>query len=338
MRKDPFSKLKSAINKSKTISIITHWSPDGDAMGSSLGLYHFLVSLNKNVKVIVPNDYPKFLKWLPGDKSVINHQQKTKTAEKFILESDIVFTLDFNTLARIEKLGDVVSKNKTAVKILVDHHQQPENYAQLVFHDTSACSTCELIYELICGIAGKKVITKKIATCLYTGIMTDSGNFRFPAVTANTHKIVACLIEAGANNNSIYSLIHEDHSETRMRLMGYCLNEKLKIIKEYNTGYICLTEKELTKFNFEKGDTEGLVNYALSISGIKFSAFFAEKDGMFKISFRSKGKFDVNKFARNNWNGGGHKNAAGGQFKSTDLDACEKKFMDELTNYKIELQ
>jgi phosphoesterase RecJ-like protein len=337
MQKDSFSKFKKAISKASQISIVTHWSPDGDAMGSSLGLYHFLVSLKKKVKVIVPNEYPGFLKWLPGNNTVINHQLNTKVAEKFVLGSDLIFTLDFNTLSRIDKLGEVIKKNEKAVKIMVDHHQQPDTFADLYYHDTAACSTAELIYELVCGVAGKKSIEKKIAACLYTGIMTDSGNFRFPSVSANTHKIVAGLIEAGANNSAIYNAVHEDYSEARMRLIGFCLNEKLKVLPEFKTGYICLTEQDLKNFPFEKGDTEGLVNYALSIRGIKFSAFFMEKDGIIKVSFRSKGKFDVNLFARNYWGGGGHKNAAGGAYKY-DMKSCETKFLAELELNKKELQ
>jgi bifunctional oligoribonuclease and PAP phosphatase NrnA len=329
MRKDSIPTFKKVIQKSKTISIVTHWSPDGDAMGSSLGLYHHLKQLKKNVKVIVPNDYPDFLAWLPGDKNVINHQRESKKAEQFLTKSDLIFTLDFNTLKRIDKLGDCILKNTNAKKIMVDHHREPDNYADLYYHDVNACSTCELIFQLILATAGLKAINKNIATCLYTGIMTDTGNFRFPSVTAGTHKIVAELIEKGADNSAIYSAVQDDYSEARMRLVGYCLSQKMKVLRDFSSAYICLTKEELDRFGFEKGDTEGLVNYALSIRGIRFSAFFMEKDGMIKTSFRSKGNVDVNTFARNFWNGGGHKNAAGGQF-SSDMKSCEAKFLIEL--------
>ena len=331
MRKDPIAKFKKVISKAKTISIVTHWSPDGDAMGSSLGLYHHLKNLNKNVKVIVPNEYPGFLQWLPGNKSVINFQFDQKKAEQFIGKSDVIFTLDFNTLKRIDKLGDFISKNTAAKKIMVDHHREPDHYADLYFHDVNACSTCELIFLLIRSTSGLKAVNKNIATCLYTGIMTDTGNFRFPSVTAATHKIVAELIEKGADNSAIYSSVQDDYSESRMRLVGYCLSQKMKILADYSTSYMCLTKEELDKFGFEKGDTEGLVNYALSIRCIKFSAFFMEKDGMIKTSFRSKGNIDVNSFAREFWNGGGHKNAAGGQF-SGSMNSCEEKFLNEVPN------
>ena len=334
MRKDPVAKIKTSIAKAKNISVITHWSPDGDAMGSSLALFRYLKNLKKNVRVIVPNEYPGFLQWLPGNNFVLNHQTQTEKAEKFISKSDLIFTLDFNTLKRIEKLGDCITRNSSAKKIMVDHHQQPDNYADLYYHDVHACSTCELIFQLIVKSSGKQSIDKSIATCLYTGIMTDTGNFRFPSVTAETHLIVATLIEKGADNAAIYSAVQDDYSESRMRLVGYCLSQKMKILKEYNASYICLTEKELTQFGFEKGDTEGLVNYALSIRGIKFSAFFMEKDGIIKTSFRSKGKVDVNMFARQYWKGGGHKNAAGGQF-SGSMQECEQKFLQELKDKKI---
>mgnify|MGYP003351508119 CR=1 FL=1 len=248
MRKDPIAKFKKVISKAKTISIVTHWSPDGDAMGSSLGLYHHLKNLNKNVKVIVPNEYPGFLQWLPGNKSVINFQFDQKKAEQFIGKSDVIFTLDFNTLKRIDKLGDFISKNTAAKKIMVDHHREPDHYADLYFHDVNACSTCELIFLLIRSTSGLKAVNKNIATCLYTGIMTDTGNFRFPSVTAATHKIVAELIEKGADNSAIYSSVQDDYSESRMRLVGYCLSQKMKILADYSTSYMCLTKEELDKF------------------------------------------------------------------------------------------
>ena len=336
-RKDPITKIKNRILKSEKISIITHWSPDGDAMGSSLALFHYLKKINKNVKVIVPNEYPPFLNWLPGNNQVLNHQTQKLKSDKFVSSSDLIFILDFNTLSRINELGVAVSKNKNASIVVVDHHQQPEDFAHLYYHDTKACSTCELVFELITGISGKKILDKKIASCLYTGMMTDTGNFRFDSVTEKTHQIVSVLISNGADNSAIYSAVQDNYSYSRMRLIGYCLHEKLKLVPDMNAAYIFLSQDELDKFNYVKGDTEGLVNYALSITGMKFSAFFAERDGMIKTSFRSKGKFDVNVFARKHWSGGGHKNAAGGQFNGT-ISECEKKFISEIKAYKIQLQ
>lgn len=335
MQKSTATQFTKVLTKAKNISIVTHWSPDGDAMGSSLGLYHFLKSKGKNVKVIVPNDYPQFLYWLPGNASVLNHQKHTKKVDDFIKKSDMVFTLDFNSFKRIEELGKVVEQSN-AIKVLIDHHQQPDQYAQLYYHDVNACSTCELVYEFISLLKGRKLIDKKIATCLYTGILTDTGSFRFPSTTSKTHKIVADLIDKGADNAEIYNAIHDDNTISRLKLLGYCLSKKMVVMEEYKTAFISLSEKEQDDFLYQKGDTEGVVNYPLSIKGIKFSAFFAERDGVIKTSFRSKGKFDVNLFARKHFNGGGHKNAAGG--KSDDsLQKSIDNFLAVLPLYKKDL-
>ncbi len=335
MRKDSFSKFKTLIKKSDNIVIVTHWSPDGDAMGSSLALYNYLTKIKKRSTVIVPNEYPEFLFWLPGNNKVVNFQKDEIKAVKLINKADAIFTLDFNTLKRIEKLGEIVAQSK-AVKVLIDHHQQPDNYAQLVLHDVKACSTCELIYDLILGLGGKKLIDKKIASCLYTGVMTDTGSFRFPSVTANVHKVVAGLIERGAVPSDIHNAVYDTYSYSRMKLLGHALSEKMIVLPAKNTAYITLTEDELNRFNFQKGDTEGLVNYPFSIKGIKFSGLFVEMDGKVKISFRSKGKFDVNVFARTYFNGGGHINAAGGR-SDADLNDTVSKFLELVNepNFKV---
>lgn len=329
MRKDSFSKFKSLIKSSGNIVIVTHWSPDGDAMGSSLALYNYLLKIKKKATVIVPNEYPEFLDWLPGNNKVINFQKDEIKAVKIIDKADAIFTLDFNTLTRLEKLGEIVGAAK-ATKVLVDHHQQPDKYAKLVFHDVKACSTCELIYDLIIGLGGKNLIDKKIASCLYCGVMTDTGSFRFPSVTANVHRVVAGLIEKGAKPSEIHNAVYDTYSYSRMKLLGHALTEKMVVIPHKNAAYITLTNDELTRYNFQKGDTEGLVNYPFSIKGIKFSALFVEMDGKVKISFRSKGKFDVNLFARTYFSGGGHINAAGGKSNS-DLTDTVSKFL-ELVN------
>lgn len=334
MKKVSNPTIRSLINKHQNFSIVTHWSPDGDAMGSSLGLYHFLKALKKKVNVIVPNDYPSFLKWLPGSKNVLIHEIETQKADKAILQSDIIFILDFNHLGRIEKLGNsILLSGKDC--FMIDHHQQPDKFAKYYYHDVKSCSTAQLVYELINGAYGQKHIDKKIATCLYTGIMTDTGSFRFPSTTASTHKVIAKLIEKGANNSEIYNAVYDDYTADRLKLLGYCLN-KMVVIPEYHAAYIDLSEEEQQKYNFQKGDTEGVVNYALSIRGIRFSAFFAHRDGMIKISFRSKGKFDVNEFARKHFSGGGHKNAAGGKSNET-LSITVKRFIETLSNYKSQL-
>lgn len=336
MQKDPFPKFKALLKKSNNIVIVTHFNPDGDAMGSSLALYNYLEKMGKNVSVITPNDYPDFLQWLPGNKKVVEYSNKPKKAAGLIAKCDLIFTLDFNNYSRLEGLGDLL-KDSTAAKILIDHHQQPDNYATLMYHDVKACSTCELVYEFIVGLGGKKMIDREIAACLYTGIMTDTGSFRFDSVTPVTHHILAHLLETGIVPSDIHSAIYDTYSESRVRLLGYCLTEKMVVLPEYQTAYISLGEEELNRFQHKKGDTEGIVNYPFSIKGIRFCAFFSEGEGKIKISFRSKGKFDVNQFARKHFNGGGHINAAGGRGNVNNLNATIKEFLALLPDYKKEI-
>lgn len=336
MQKDPFPKFKALLKKSDNIVIVTHFNPDGDAMGSSLALYNYLVKTGKNVSVITPNDYPDFLQWLPGNKKVVEYSNKPKKAATLIAKCELIFTLDFNNYSRLEGLGDLL-KESAAAKILIDHHQQPDNYAALMYHDVKACSTCELVYEFIVGLGGKNMIDRDIAACLYTGIMTDTGSFRFDSVTPVTHRILAHLLETGIVPSDIHSAIYDTYSESRVRLLGYCLTEKMVVLPEYQTAYISLSEQELNRFQHKKGDTEGIVNYPFSIKGIRFCAFFSEGEGKIKISFRSKGRFDVNQFARKHFNGGGHINAAGGRGNVNNLDATIKEFLALLPDYKKEI-
>jgi bifunctional oligoribonuclease and PAP phosphatase NrnA len=329
MKKPDFTAFKALIKQSKNIVIVTHWSPDGDAMGSSLALYNYLLKIKKKATVIVPNEYPEFLRWMPGDNKVLNHQAYPAKAETLITKADVIFCLDFNNLKRIEKLGEVVAASK-AVKVLVDHHQQPDKFAKLMYHNVKCCSTCEMIYDLIAGMGGKKLIDKKIASCLYTGLMTDTGSFRFSSVNQKTHAVLGELIKAGAVPYQIHEAVYDTYSYNRMKLIGYALTQKMIVIPEKRAGYIVLSEEELKRFDFQKGDTEGLVNYPLTIKDIKFSAYFAEMDGKVKISFRSKGKFDVNAFARMHFSGGGHINAAGGK-SDLSLNDTVNKFIDIIT-------
>jgi bifunctional oligoribonuclease and PAP phosphatase NrnA len=320
--------LKSLINKANNIVITTHWSPDGDAMGSSLGLMQILKNSGKKVKVIVPNAYPDFLNWLPNNNSVVIFENEKVKAQKLIKSADLFFTLDFNALKRIADLGLAIEAAKQPI-VMVDHHRMPDEYAILKYHDVNACSTCELIYDMSIELGYKKNIDTKAAECLYTGILTDSGSFKFESVNAHTHEIAAELIKLGVKQNNIQSRIYDTNSFERLQLVGYALSKKLVYLEKLNTAYITLSEKELKRFNFKKGDTEGLVNYALSVAAIKFSAIMMERDGEIKCSFRSKGDFDVNLFSRAHFNGGGHKNAAGGASK-LGLKAAEKLFLNAL--------
>lgn len=326
MQKSSFPTFKTLLKKTKNVVIVTHWSPDGDAIGSSLGLYHYFKQLNKSVNVVVPNAYPDFLKWMPGNKMVLNFQEQEKKVTKLLNSADIIFTLDFNSYSRLEKLGEVL-KETSAPKVLIDHHQQPDSYASYYFHDVKACSTCELVFDFIVGLGDKKRIDKKIAACLYTGLMTDTGSFRYPSVTSNTHLIISELLKTGIVPSDIHSAVYDSYSLGRLKLLGYALSEKMKVIEGFPVAYFTLSEKELSKFNYQKGDIEGLVNYPFSIKGIKVCALFNESDDYVKISFRSKGKIDVNTFARKYFKGGGHINAAGGRSQDS-IDVTEKKFIE----------
>ncbi|CAN5390440.1 bifunctional oligoribonuclease/PAP phosphatase NrnA [soil metagenome] len=324
MKNKGISPLKKLLSKPKKIAIVTHWSPDGDAIGSSLGLWNFLKKKGHDVTVIVPNEYPEFLHWMVGHKQIIDATKHKKKAEQIIITAELIFCLDFNELKRINSLGELILKSEVP-KVLIDHHPNPSDFADYVLHKVSASSTAELIYEFIVAMGGAKLIDKDIANCLYTGIMTDTGSFRFPSTSVKTHHVISKLMDAGAENALNHNRIYDDNSENRLRLLGYALSEKLVVLPEFNTAFFTLNDAELKRFHYKKGDTEGLVNYALTIRGIVFAAFFAEGEGKVKCSFRSKGNFDVNLFARSGFNGGGHKNAAGGMLE-IPLKEVVKKF------------
>lgn len=309
----------------KKIAIIPHRSPDGDAMGSTLGLYHFLLKLNQQPVVIAPNDFPEFLAWLPASETVLVYETDKANCTQILQEAELVFTLDFNALHRTGEMENVL-KTLTAPMIMIDHHQSPDTYAMVTYSDTSFGSTCEMIYNFIVLLNQKSLIDKTIATCLYTGILTDSGGFRFPKTTGTTHRIVAEFIDLGVENTEIPTLLFDNNSYERLQLLGRAL-QNMKVLFDKKTSYITLSQKELDEFNYVKGDTEGIVNYGLTIKGIVFAAIFIEHrdENIIKISFRSQGDFDVNQFAREHFNGGGHINAAGG--KSNDsLANTIKKF------------
>lgn len=327
-KKNTAKEFSDLLKRSNNIVITTHWNPDGDAIGSSMALFHFLKSLKKNVHVIIPNSFPDFLNWIPGIKSAIDFQKQERKAEKIIHNADLIFTLDFNTFKRLEKLGKILEKNPVP-KVLIDHHRQPDNYAKYFFFDIKACSTCELIFEFIDLLGKKKLIDKKIASCIYTGIMTDTGSFRFRGVSPKTHLIISELLKTGIIPSDIHEEIYDSYSYERIKLLGYALNEKLKIIPGNDVAYFLLSEKDLDRFNYQKGDLEGVVNYPFSIKGIKVCALFNESDGFVKVSLRSKGKIDVNEFARKYFNGGGHINAAGGK-SFVSINETEKLFVQKV--------
>ena len=330
MNKQELKQLKEDLSVPKKIIITTHKGPDGDAMGSSLALASYLKNKGHIVHVITPNEYPTFLNWMYGNSDVIRFTENENEAKILVQEANLIFCLDFNTLHRIDTFAPIVEASK-AKKILIDHHQQPDEF-DFNFSDPTACSTAQMIFEFIEMMGDVSMIDQNIAECIYAGMMTDTGNFRFPSVKAKTHYIVAQLIEKGARNHWVYDQIHDNNSIDRIKLLGYCLSEKLEVIPDYGTAIISLSAKELKRYNFQKGDTEGVVNYALSIEGVNIAAFFVERDGIIKISFRSKGDFSVNQLARDHFYGGGHINAAGGAF-GTNINEAINKFKQVLPNY-----
>lgn len=332
MKKGNFLALKEALETKCSIVIVSHKSPDGDAMGSSLAVFHLLQKKGHNVQVIVPNEDPSFLKWMPGREHVLVFENENLISSEKIAAADYIFCLDFNTLGRIEKMGDLVAES-SAEKIMIDHHQEPDDFAAYMISDTSACSTAQLIYRFMEMMDYSDLLDAEIASCIYTGIVTDTGSFRFDSVTAETHKIVADLIAAGAENATIHSNLFDNNSESRLRLLGYCLSQKMRLFPEFKTAVISLTVEEKLRFGFQKGDTEGFVNYPLSMGDIKMSIFLIEYSHGIKMSFRSKGSFSVNRFAREHFDGGGHNNAAGGHSEANE-EAIMKKLLAVLPDYK----
>lgn len=332
-----FTELKQFLSQPRNIVIIGHRNPDGDAIGSTLGLKHYLDKKGHTTQVLMPNEYPEFLHWVPGSETVKRFDRQNKQSVKALAKSDIVFLLDFNALHRV---GDDMQNTLEQYEndfALIDHHQQPDEFMYM-YSDTSMSSTCQMVYNFIEMMGDVELIDKNIATCLYTGIMTDTGSFRFRSTTSTTHRIIADLIDKGAENDRIHSNVHDSNSYSRLLLLGQALSN-MKVLPEYKTAFITLTEEEKRRFNYEKGDTEGVVNYALSLKGIVFAAIFIEDEeqGIIKISFRSKGDFSVNKFARNYFNGGGHDNAAGGRSDESMEDTIAR-FKTLLTSYQQELQ
>ncbi|WP_299555575.1 bifunctional oligoribonuclease/PAP phosphatase NrnA [Seonamhaeicola sp.] len=332
MNKQDIDSIKQLLSAPKKIVIVPHKNPDGDAIGSTLGLYHYLLKGDHQAQVLTPNDYPGFLKWMPGENTILKHDSQTKACEDLVNDADIIFTLDFNAFHRTGNMETVLSESK-ALKIMIDHHQAPDDYATYMFSDVSMSSTCEMIYHFIDMLNDLDLIDANIATCLYAGIMTDTGSFRFLSTTSTTHRIVADLIEKGANNAQIHNNVYDTNSYNRLQLLGCALNN-LKVIPESRAAYITLSQDELNTYNFTKGDTEGVVNYGLSLEGVVLAAIFIEdkQEGIIKISLRSKGNFSVNEMSRAHFNGGGHTNAAGGKSYSS-LKKTVEKFISILPAY-----
>jgi len=332
MNKYDIASIKELLSTNKKIVIVPHKNPDGDAIGSTLGLYHYLIKSDHQAKVLVPNDYPPFLKWMPGNDTILKYDSQLKTCDDFIHDADIIFTLDFNAFHRTGNMETVLSESK-ALKIMIDHHQAPDTYATYTFSDVTMSSTCEMVYHFIDMLGDSDLIDSDMATCLYVGIMTDTGSFRFRSTTSTTHQIVAKLIEKGADNTAIHNNVYDTNSYNRLQLLG-CALTNLRVVPGYRAAYITLSQDELQKYDYKKGDTEGVVNYALSLNGIILAAIFIEdkKEGIIKISLRSKSDFSVNELSRAHFEGGGHTNAAGGK-SNLSLEKTVDKFISILPSY-----
>jgi len=332
MNKQDSKSLQDLLDKRPIITIIPHTSPDGDAIGSTLGLYHFLKNQGHDVQVIAPTDFPDFLKWMPEADQILIYPNQESRAEQRIADSSLIFTLDFNNLLRAKPLTPFLQK-ALATFVMIDHHQQPDTYATITYSDEKASSTCELIYNTIVSLGSQEAINQTIATCLYTGIMTDTGGFRFSMTSPQTHRVAAVLLEKGANCAQIASEVLDSYSIDRLQLLGTVL-DGLTYLKEYKTAYMSVSSKILKQFNFRKGDTEGFVNYGLRIKEAELAVIFIEneEDNLIKISFRSKTTLDVNLLARMYFNGGGHINAAGGSM-SISLEDTIAYFLEVLPKF-----
>ena len=325
--------LREELAKPKQIVVTTHHKPDGDALGSSLAVYHWLKTKGHTVHVIVPSDFPAFLNWMPGRQDIIVYTEHKAVSDAHIAAADMIFCLDFNGLARIHAMADSVG-NAGAVKIMIDHHLDPAGFDDYRHWDSGAAATAQLVYDFMVNIMDDSdAITPEIATCLYTGIMTDTGSFRFRATTPSVHVIAADLIERGAKNWEIHESIYNSYTENRLRFLGFCLLNRLEVLHEYRTALFSVSRQDLARFQITTGDTEGLVNYALAISGMKLAALIVDRTDQVKLSLRSVGDFPCNEVCKTHFNGGGHRNAAGGNSTAPLADVV-KTFKALLPTYK----
>ncbi len=332
----PIAEIFPDLRVPKKIVVTMHQKPDGDAMGSTLGLFHFLKQLGHEVVVISPTNWAAFLNWMPGCKEVMDYDKTSATATQLINAADWIFCLDFNTLGRTKNMEKVLMASP-AKKILIDHHQEPqvEVFAYGV-SNTSKSSTAEMVYDFIVASGHSDLINSEVAECIYTGVMTDSGSFRFPSTSANVHKLVAFLKDKGLEHSKVHEAIYDNFSENRLRFIGNVLLNRMEIFYEYNTALITIPAADLLKYDVKTGDTEGLVNYPLSIEGIKLAAIIIDRGEERKCSFRSKGGFDVNTFGRTYFGGGGHFNAAGGQ-TTLPLEQAAAHFIEAMKENKEQL-
>lgn len=328
MRIVELNDLRDFLSSPRNVVITNHINPDGDAMGSALGLQHYLTRLGHDVRVVIPNMPPDFLRWLPGNEEVISADAHTDEAKAVFEGAEVIFCLDYNALHRSGPiLSDFISASK-ARKVMIDHHREPEEWPNDTYSDTGKGSTAEMVYDLIQWWNGE--LNEDIANCLYVGIVTDSGSFRFPSTTPDTHRAAAHLLEAGASPAHIHERVYDVNTRARLKLLGHML-DNMELIEDRGITILHLDAPTMQKYGYTKGDSEGFVNYGLSLKGARMSVFFREDGNVTKCSFRSKGDLDVNTFARTYFNGGGHLNAAGGLFEGSAKEAIStfKKAIQE---------
>ena len=331
-----FSAVAKILKQSKKILITSHNNPDGDAIGSALALYNLFSKLGFSVNACIPNNIPEYLLWMTNCEKILIYKNNSEKIKKIAEEAEIIFCLDYNDLHRLENMSEPIINSK-AIKILIDHHPKVENNVEYKFSTTETSSTSELIYDFIKAIGYEDLIDKEIAECIYAGIITDTGSLSYLCNCQSTYLIIAKLIGLGIDGKKIHQLVYDTFSENRLRLLGYSFSEKLKVLIEFSTAYIYLSKADLKKFKYQAGDTEGLVNYALSIKGIRFAALFTEREDVVRISFRSKDNFKVNEFATKHFEGGGHDNAAGAN-SYISLEKTIEKFESLLNQYKEQLK
>lgn len=323
---DSSQKILELVNQAQSIVITSHKSPDGDSIGSSLALFHLLKKWGRNVQIVHPDPAPVFLHWVPGQEQISDFETKKEQALAAIQSADLIFCLDYNHPSRVGDLMQPFLVESTATKVMIDHHLHPADFCQFMISETAACSTCELIYGWVKDIGRLDDLDETSGACIYLGIMTDTGSFRFPSVSASTHEILADLIRRGVKHYLIHEAVYDTNTVDRIKLRGFALSEKLVSLSDIPVAYVSLSEKELEKYNYQKGDTEGLVNQILGIQGIKMAVLFVEKEGKVKISFRSKGDYFVNELANTHFEGGGHAYASGG-ISTESLEKTVEKFV-----------
>ncbi len=327
--------LKKLLNTPQDVVILTHRNPDGDAVGSSLGLSLFLQKNGHNVKIIAPSDYPDFLSWMPQANDIVIYDHDPEEVERIVKRATLIFCLDFNSLDRIDKAGELVDEARCP-KVMIDHHLFPEPFADFILSETTASSTCELVYDFIHLVGRGEDLDKVIGECLFTGILTDTGSFTY-SNSPKLFRTVAHLLEIGVDDLRLQDLIFNSMNEKQLRILGHCLYNRLEIIPEFHTGIITLTKEDYTFFDINRGDTEGVVNFLLKLRDVKLAAFIHEQPKIVKLSLRSKGDIDVQDMAKLHFRGGGHKNAAGGaSFHS--LSVTVRRFKEILPEYKEQLE